>query len=238
MSDARLVRRREQGRPTDTSVMGAKDWFICYADTDVASVLSAHPQFDREATKELVRRLFPDQDVVATDDGTLGENANPADEDVFAAVWPGASIVCTVQAAPDRPSQLDARFLKEGAGRTVYTHVMHSVVDWFAYATWNPDGRLRRALSVSSNDEVIEDIGARLPFEEPFWAGDFPATDDGDYLLPFHPLELSEAALEHLFGFVFEGHSGMRDSNLVDPYDVTLAGFRLNGRHRRGFLRR
>ena len=87
MSDARLVRRREQGRSTDTSVMGAKDWFICYADTDVASVLSAHPQFDREATKELVRRLFPDQDVVATDDGTLGENANPADEDVFAAVW-------------------------------------------------------------------------------------------------------------------------------------------------------
>lgn len=218
--------------------MGAKDWFICYADTDVASVLSRDPQLDREATEELVRRLFPDHDVVAIDDGTLGENANPADEDVFAAVWPGASIVCTVQAAQDRPSQLGAQFLKEGAGRTVYTHAMHSVVDWFAYAAWNPDGGLRRALSVSSNDEVIEDIGARLSFEERFWAGDFPATDDGDYPLPFHPLELSEAALEHLFGFVFEGHSGMRDSNLVDPFDVTLAGFRLNGRHRRGFFRR
>jgi hypothetical protein len=218
--------------------MGAKDWFICYADTDVASVLSRDPQLDREATEELVRRLFPDHDVVAIDDGTLGESANPADEDVFAAVWPGASIVCTVQAAQDRPSQLGAQFLKEGAGRTVYTHAMHSVVDWFAYAAWNPDGGLRRALSVSSNDEVIEDIGARLSFEERFWAGDFPATDDGDYPLPFHPLELSEAALEHLFGFVFEGHSGMRDSNLVDPFDVTLAGFRLNGRHRRGFFRR
>lgn len=115
---------------------------------------------------------------------------------------------------------------------------MHSAVDWFAYATWNPDGRLRRALSVSSNDEVIEDIGARLLFEERFWTGGFPATDDGDYPLPFHPLELSEAALEHLFGFVFEGHSGMGDSNLVDPFDVTLAGFRLNGRCRRGFFRR
>lgn len=238
MSDARLVRRRDQGGPSILSVMGAKDWFICYADTDVASVLSRDPQLDREATEELVRRLFPDHDVVAIDDGTLGENANPADEDVFAAVWPGASIVCTVQAAQDRPSQLGAQFLKEGAGRTVYTHAMHSVVDWFAYAAWNPDGGLRRALSVSSNDEVIEDIGARLSFEERFWAGDFPATDDGDYPLPFHPLELSEAALEHLFGFVFEGHSGMRDSNLVDPFDVTLAGFRLNGRHRRGIFRR
>ena len=62
--------------------------------------------------------------------------------------------------------------------------------------------------------------------------------DDGNYPLPFHPLELSEAALEHLFGFVSRGHSGMLDSNLVDPFDVTLAGFRLNGRRRRGFFRR
>jgi hypothetical protein len=218
--------------------MGAKDWFICYADAHVARVLSTNPQLDREATELLVRRLFPDDDVVAMDDGTLGENAHPADEDVFAAVWPGAAIVCTSQAARDRPSQLGARFLKEGAGRTVFTHAMHSVVDWFAYATWDPDGRLRRALSVSSNDEVIEDIGARLPFEDRFWAGDFPATDDGDYPLPFHPLELSEATLEQLFGFVFEGHSGLGDSILVDPFDVTLAGFRLNGGRRRSFFRR
>lgn len=219
--------------------MGAKDWFICFADVDVdvARVLSTDPPLDREATGALVRRLFPDHEVVAMDDGTLGENANPEDEDVFAAVWPGAAIVCTSEAAQDRPSQLPARFLHEGAGRTVTTHAMHSVVDWFAYATWTPDGRLRRALSVSANDEVIEDVGARLPFEERFWAGDFPATDDGDYPLPFHPLELSEAALEHLFGFVFEGHSGMGDAELVDPFDVTLAGFRLKGR-RRGLFRR
>ena len=124
------------------------------------------------------------------------------------------------------------------AGRTVYAHEMYSVVDWFAYATWKPDGGLRRALSVSSNDEVIEDIGARLPFEEYFWAGDFPATDDGDHPLPFHPLELSEGALEHLLGFVFEGHSDMADSSLVDSFAVTLGGFRLIGRRRRGFFRR
>ncbi len=116
---------------------------------------------------------------------------------------------------------------------------MHSVVDWFAYGVWTPDGTLRRALSVSSDDEVIEDVGERLPFEEPFWAGAHPAVDDDEeYPLPFHPLELSEAALDHLFGFVFEGWSGMSGDSTVDPFDVTLAGFRLSERKRRLFGRR
>jgi hypothetical protein len=108
---------------------------------------------------------------------------------------------------------------------------MHSVVDWFAYAVWGPDGVLRRALSVSSDEEIMEDVGEQLPFEQPFWAGDFPATedDDDDYPLPFHPLELSEAALHNLFGFVFEGYDGMSGSGSVDPFEVTLAGFRLSG---------
>lgn len=225
--------------PADTCPMGAKDWFICYADTDVGSVLAGRPELDRTATSELVRRLFPDRTVVETEDGTLAENANPAEEEVFAAVWPGATIVCTSRAAVDRPSQVAAQFLKEGVGRTVYVHAMHSVVDWFAYGIWAPDGRLRRALSVSADEEVIEDVGGRLPFEAPFWAGDFPATDDGDYPLPFHPLELSEAALDHLFGFVFEGYTGMGDGSSVDPYAVTLAGFQLSGSGpRRGLLRR
>jgi hypothetical protein len=68
--------------------------------------------------------------------------------------------------------------------------------------------------------------------------GDFPATDDGDYPLPFHPLELSAAAVENLFGFVLEGHSGMGGNDLVDPFDIALAGFRLTGSRKRGFFRR
>ncbi len=219
--------------------MGAKDWFVCYADTDVASVLAARPPLDRAATEDLVRRLFPDHHAVAIGDGTLGGDGSPADEDVFAAVWPGATMVCTTQVARDRPSELPARFLAEGTGRTVHVHAMHSVVDWFAYAIWSPDGRLQRALSVSADDEVIEDLGTRLTVEAPFWAGDHPATDDGDYPLPFHPLELSEAVLDHLFGFVLEGYSGMTNGSRVDPFEVTLAGFRLSAkRRRRGLFRR
>lgn len=212
--------------------MGAKDWFICYADTDrdVASVLASGPGLDRPVTEALVRRLFPDHSVAPADDGTLGEDANLEDDMVYAAVWPGMTIVCTGEAALDRPSQLDRRFLAEGAGRTVYLHAMHSVVDWFALGIWDSEGVLQRALSLSGgNEELIEDVGDRLAFEEPFWEGRFPAVDDGeDYPFPFHPLELSEAALDRLFGFVFEGYTGMPGTESVDPFEVTLAGFRLS----------
>ncbi|HWU21153.1 MAG TPA: hypothetical protein VN088_06495 [Nocardioides sp.] len=209
--------------------MGAKDCFILYADGDVPALLASRPALDRPATEELVRRLFPDRLVTAIDDGTIGDDANPEDGTVYAAVWPGATIVCTSAVALDRPSQVDPRFLAEGRGRTVYVHAMHSVVDWFALGVWTPDGRLRRALSVSGGDgEVLEDLGEPLPFEEPFWAGGYPATEDedDDYPFPFHPLELAEAALDQLFGFVFEGYSGMGPET-VDPLDLTLAGFGL-----------
>ncbi|MBU2696043.1 hypothetical protein [Pimelobacter sp. 30-1] len=212
--------------------MGAKDSLICYADGDVASVLAGRPELDRAATEALVRRLFAGEVVTAAADGTLGEDANPGAGSVFAAVWPGVSIVCTGRVGLDRPSQVSARFLSEGVGRTVYVHAMHSVVDWFAMGIWGPDGELRRALSISGGDEeILEDVGGRLEFEEPFWSGRFPATDeddDEDYPFPFHPLELSEAALDHLFGFVMEGYSGMTSASRVDPFDVVLAGFRLS----------
>lgn len=225
------------------TLVGAKDWFICYADADVASLLAKRPELDRAATDALVRRLFADHTVQPDEDGTLAEDANPDDERVYAAVWPGVAIVCTSQVALDRPSRLDPRFLAEGAGRTVYVHAMHSVVDWFALGVWGPDGELRRALSVSGgNEEIVENMGDRLAFEEPFWAGEFPATDDDedDYPFPFHPLELSEAALDNLFGFVFEGYTGMTGGSSVDPFDVTLAGFRVTAPEgkRRLFRRR
>jgi hypothetical protein len=78
--------------------------------------------------------------------------ANPPDDVVYAGCFPGLTIVCTAEAAVDRPSQLDPRFLKEAVGRTVYLHAMHSVVDWFAYAKWSPVGELLRSLSLSPDD--------------------------------------------------------------------------------------
>ena len=220
--------------------MGAKDWMVFYAEQDVPSVLRERPTLDRQATEQLVERLFPSHAPTPLGDVSLLEG-NPPDDHVYAAVWPGATIVCSGEVAVDRPSTLDHRFIEAGAGRTVYLHAMHSVVDWFAFAVWESDGRLRRALSLSPDSGILENVGDPLPFEEPFWAGGRPAIDSEDdeeedpYPFPFHPLELGEEALGTLFGFVYEGPASVET---IDPDDITLAAFALERRKRGLFGRR
>jgi hypothetical protein len=211
--------------------MGAKDWMLFYASDDVSKVLHSSPKIDREATSALVQRLYPWHDIRPIADGSLFEDANPPRGEVYAAVYPGLSIVCTQDAAGDVPTELGARFIREAAGRTLYLHTMHSVVDFFAYAIWSPDGTLRRAFSLSPDSGVIEDIGTPLPFEEKYLNGDpeflEDLDEDDDYPFRFHPLDLAEAALRALFGFNFEGPflEG-------DPYldDVVLAGYAVTPR--------
>jgi hypothetical protein len=110
------------------------------------------------------------------------------------------------------------------ARRKTILHVMHSVVDWFGYAIWE-DGVLLRSLSLAPDEVIIEDIGPRPPFEAPFWAGKHPVVPAGGrpaYTLPFHPLDLGEAALRDLLGFAIEGR--VLDSD-IDASAVYLAGF-------------
>jgi hypothetical protein len=102
---------------------------------------------------------------------------------------------------------------------------MHSSVDWFAYAVWK-DGKLKRSLSLSPDTGIIEDIGMKLSFEEPYWNGSFPAVDPEDedeYSLAFHPLDLGEATLRVLFNFQLEGEI---NSSLINPEDVSLIAFK------------
>jgi hypothetical protein len=104
-------------------------------------------------------------------------------------------------------------------------HVTHSLNDWFAYAVWQ-DGVLLRSLSLVPNSGVVEDIGTPLPFESPFWAGERPVMPlrpaPSSYPLPFHPLDLGEAALRELVGIVIEGQQ-MDDD--IDADAVELTGF-------------
>ncbi|WBQ06543.1 DUF6928 family protein [Kribbella sp. CA-293567] len=206
--------------------MGAKDWMLLYADGNVAEVLRAHPEPDRVATRALVERLHPGAQLTELADGDLSQNANPPDGLVYAAVFPGLTIVCTGEVALDRPSTLPAKYLAEAGGRTVYLHAMHSVVDWFAYAVWTPDGKLRRSLSLAPDGGVFENLGDPLPFEQTYWAGEhaLEADDDDPYPLPFHPLELAEDALRTLFGFNYEGYLLDGDPDLES---IVLAGYQL-----------
>ncbi|MET9230954.1 hypothetical protein [Lentzea sp. NPDC003310] len=209
--------------------MGAKDWMLFYASDDVSKVLRSSPQIDREATKALVERLYPSHDLTPGEDVTLYDG-NPPQGTVHAAVFDGLSIVCTWEAAGDSYEDLPARFITEAAGRTLYLHAMHSVVDFFSYAIWEPDGTLRRAYSLSPDSGVIADVGTPLPFEERYRAGDpeFLASLEGDeYPFRFHPLDLAEAALRDLFGFTYEGVYEDDDPELEE---VVLAAYSVTPR--------
>jgi hypothetical protein len=197
--------------------MGAKNWLLAYvdADADAAEILRSQPELDRAATQKLVRDLFPD----AWDTKTSGSLVftNPPDEQILGACYGGLSLVATSDAALDYPSRLDGRFVDYAKGRTLYLHAMHSVVDWFAYAIWK-DGLLDRALSLSPDSGLLEDLGQRLPCEEPFWEGKNPV--GGDYPFPFHPLEMAEEVLCALLGYHLEGR--VTD---IDPCDHELMLF-------------
>jgi hypothetical protein len=202
--------------------MGAKFWMVVYADGPVPPLLRAGSELDEEATEALVARLHPGATLTGLGYGDLLDHPNPPENEAWAAVHDGVAIVCTTRVALDRPTDITPTIVGAMPGRTTYVAAMHSVVDWFAFAIWGPDGELVRALSLSPDDGVIENIGEPLAFEAPYWAGEH--AEDDDYPLPFHPLELGEDAIGQLFGFCYEG---MLPPDAIDVEDVTLLGFRI-----------
>ena len=205
--------------------MGAKTWMLAGSDGDARVILKSKPPLDRAASAALAARLFPGERLEPLEDGTLSSTCPPDDELVIGC-FPGLSIVAAKEFGIDFPSRLPAAFRAGSLGRTIHLHAMHSVVDWAAFAWWQ-DGELRRSLSLSPDSGILEDVGPRLPFEQPYWAGRHPVGDPEDeepeYPFPFHPLELGEAALLAFFGYQLEG-SG--DAAQLDPEEIPLLRFR------------
>lgn len=204
--------------------MGAKTWMIVYAEGNARDALAGRPQLNREATFKFATVLFPNEKLLPLDDGNLAYTC-PPDNELCAGCFPGVSVVAAKELGIDYPSKLPRRFIEVGRSGTVTVHAMHSVVDWFAYAQW-VNGTLIRSLSVSPDSGILEDIGRRLPFEEPYWSGQHPAVEDEEadaYPFPFHPLELGEAALASLFGYQLEG---VMDASLFEPEAVSLARYK------------
>src|SRR5688572_25030349 len=211
--------------------MGAKTWMLAYVGGSARETLKSDPGLDRKATSALVKTLFPSERLEPLDDGDLSFTC-PPDDELVVGCFPGLSILAAKEFGIDNPSALDPRFLSAARGSAVYLHAMHSAVDWFAYAIWI-EGKLKRSLSLSPDSGVIEDIGPRLAFEEPYWEGQHPVVDpdedeEDDYPFVFHPLELGEAALFELFGYQLEG-SAPSD---VQPETIPLARFKRSPSHR------
>lgn len=205
--------------------MGAKTWMLVLAKADAREALAARPQLDREATHKLATTLFPDEKLEPIGDGDLSYTC-PPDDELHIGCFAGVSVVAAKEFGIDYPSRLPQRFIAAGGGGTVTLHAMHSVVDWFAYATW-ANGKLLRSLSLSPDSGIIEEIGSRLPFEEPFWSGEHPAVDSDEdqdaYPFPFHPLDLGEATLKDRFGYQLEGFI---DASLLEPESIPLVRYK------------
>ena len=202
--------------------MGAKTWMLVFADSNARDALAAKPSLNRKATEKLARTLFPDEKLEPIGDGDLSYTC-PPDNEVHMGCFPGVSVVAAREFGIDYPSKLPQRFITAGGNGTVTLHAMHSMVDWFAYAKWE-NGKLVRSLSLSPDSGIMEDIGQRLPFEEPYWSGEHPAVDseeEGAYPFPFHPLELGEATLKDQFGYQLEGYI---DASLLDTESIPLRG--------------
>ena len=203
--------------------MGAKTWMLVYSNGKVEEALRGRPQLDRDATLQLARNLFPKDSLELIGDGDLSYTC-PPDDELHIGCFPGVSILAAKEFGIDYPSKLSVNFIAGGGHGAVYLHAMHSVVDWFACAKWL-NGTLVRSLSLSPDRGILEDIGPRLPFEEPFWSGQHPATEDEDdgYPFPFHPLELGEAALREFFGYQLEG---LIDSAMLEPESIPLIKYK------------
>jgi hypothetical protein len=209
--------------------MGAKSCMLFFCDGDAVKVLKSAPVLDRAATTALAKSLFPTEMLQPLTDGSLLESY-PSEEELYIACYPGLSIVIARDFAIDRPSELPPAYFQGATGPVVYLHAMHSVVDWFAFAIWR-EGKLERSLSLSPDDGVLEDIGARLPFEAPYWDGAHSADDpeeleDEDYEpypLPFHPLDFGEVVLLNFLGFQYEGD--IADFK-VTPENIPLMRFK------------
>jgi hypothetical protein len=205
--------------------VGAKTWMLVYADVQADAALRVLPRLDRDATIRIAGSLFPREKLEETTQGDLSYTC-PPDDEINIGHFPGVTVVAAKEFGIDYPSKLSQHFLDALPSRNVYLHAMHSVVDWFAFAQWS-DGKLVRALSLSPDSGVLEDIGRRLSFEEPYWSGEHPAIDPEEepdaYPFPFHPLELGEAALRALFGYQLEGYV---DQSLLEPESVRLLRFK------------
>ncbi|GAB3850072.1 DUF6928 family protein [Dactylosporangium cerinum] len=203
--------------------MGAKTALLAFAEGDLRTVLRGAVRSDPAEVIDLVRRLHPTYEVTPIGDGSLGEDTYPPDDTTYATVLGGAQLFCDQRLVAYDTAQL----LRAAAGRRLIMHQMHSAVDALSFAVWE-NGDLVRSVGVSPDGGVVENIGEPFEFELPYWAGEHPVgpmfPGDDPYPLPFHPLELGDAALRGLFGFILEGRRRPDD---VDPFGVHLHGFRV-----------
>jgi len=163
--------------------------------------------------------LFPRTAYVHVGRGPLDENAFPERGSFCVGAFESGLVLSTRDAYLFNPTKLDRRYLRPALGRTVTLLTQRPTYDMFAFARWE-DGHLLRSISVNPVGRVWESVGQPEAFEAPFWEGRFPPPVG--YPLPFHPLDMSQAALHSTLRLNAEGPP---EPGLIDMSSVVVDRF-------------
>lgn len=181
--------------------MGVNFHFACYFDGDPGAVLSRELVLDRDASNQLARTYHPGTRGEPIAEKSLYESCLGPSKDLYIGCYGAACIV-----AGDRIDHTpDHRLMSKGMRHTFY-YSRTDTADQIAFSFWR-ERQLVRSFAHTPHDGIIEDVGERLPFETPFWAGEFaPEFLDDDYdedephPLPFVSEQFLEAALVNILG--------------------------------------
>jgi hypothetical protein len=179
--------------------VGSRTALLVFADGAVAPALRRAGAANAAATVELVRRAFPGYAITREPDDDSPDWAYPPADITVAGALSDVDIVVDQRFMVERPSRLPEHLIELGRGRRAILHVMHSGSSWFAYGIWD-DCRLVRALSVTSADGFLEDIGEPLPAELSYQ--DDPANEE------LSPQDLGLHMARALFGLSLESPLG------------------------------
>lgn len=180
----------------------------------------SRPDMRHSRPESVVRSLFPRTEYISDGPVTLEQGGFPLRGRLNVGSFEAGTLIATRDAALFNPTKLHRRYLKFASSRTVVLITQQSVYDMFAYARW-VDGTLVRSISVNPVGKVWENVGDPEPFEVPYWRGEHPVPDD--YPLPFHPLDLSDAALRSVLGLHYEGPYS---PGLLSPETVIMHAYR------------
>lgn len=203
--------------------MGAKAGLVHLGEGLPSAALRSGLRPDPARSAELAATVLggpvrADGALVLSEEGVWPEQGT-----ICVAAWEKCALIGYREIGPDRPSEIGSWIKAVSPTGGAHGVFMHSVVDYGAFAVWE-SGELRRSVSLAADPGIMEDVGDRYPFEEPFWAGRRGLAHAPDYPLPFHPLDLAEEALLAFFGFGIERSSSMFT---VDADAIELPAFRL-----------
>ena len=193
-------------------------WYLNSEDpaAPIRSGIPSDPGFARR----LLSRLYPTVTVVSLGAFPLNRSASTGAGEIYIGSFPDLTVLQTPVDGPVKPSTADKTWLRlvDAPVVLLFAHDPESGVSGFA--RWEY-GRLVRSFA-GADDRIVEDEGMPLPFERPFWAGEYPidGADHTPLALPFSPSSLLHAAHRDWLGFD------------LDPggLDVPVHGFATDGR--------